>query len=178
MRKTKDPRRRSPRGEAGKREGAEGLSFYLLAHIALTKEHKELRTLQEALYPKQTKLLTTTVVVESSAPIEALIDGGSQLNLMSALLAKEQGLTVDPIPSLLAEGANGGEIAVYGLTTAAVTITDSHGHKQLHQVPFVVADVRLDSLSLEVLSYSQIDYRRLFVPFCGCLGVVLSLIHI
>jgi len=33
-------------------------------------------------------------------------------------------------------------------------------------------NVRLDSLSLEVLSYSQIDYRRLFVPFCGCLGAV------
>ena len=32
--------------------------------------------------------------------------------------------------------------------------------------------VRLDSLSLEVLSYSQIVYRRLFVPFCGCLGAV------
>ena len=32
--------------------------------------------------------------------------------------------------------------------------------------------VRLDGLSHEVLSYSQIDYRRLFVPFCGCLGAV------
>ena len=31
---------------------------------------------------------------------------------------------------------------------------------------------RLDSLRLDVLSYSQIDYRRLFVPFCGCLGAV------
>jgi hypothetical protein len=94
------------------------------------------------LYPEPTKLLTVKITVGSSSQTEALIDGGSQLNLISAVLAKEQGLTIDPLPELLAEGVNGSEIPVYGTTTAGVTITDSRGRIQTHCVPFVVTDLR------------------------------------
>jgi hypothetical protein len=77
-----------------------------------------------------------------------MIDGGSQLNLMSALLAKEQGLEIDPLPKLLAEGVNGSELLVYGTTTAEVNITDSRGKKQTHSIPFVVTDLKRYQLYL------------------------------
>jgi hypothetical protein len=127
--------------EVGKRPGLEGLSFYLLAHIALSAENKELRKLCEVLYPEPMKLLTVKITVGSSSQTEALIDGGLQLNLISAVLAKEQGLTIDPLLELLAEGVNRSEIPVYGTTTAGVTITDSHGRVQTYCVPFVVTDL-------------------------------------
>jgi hypothetical protein len=94
------------------------------------------------LYPEPASLLTVRLSVKSSSQIEALVDGGSQLNLMSAVLAKEQELTVDPLPKLLAEGVNGSEIPVYGTTTADVDITDSRGCVETHRVPFVVTDLR------------------------------------
>jgi len=80
--------------------------------------------------------------VGSSGPFEALIDGGSQLNLLSAVVAKEQGLQVDPLPQLLAEGVNGSSIPVYGTTTVKTTITDSRGKKESSKIPFVVTDLR------------------------------------
>jgi hypothetical protein len=78
----------------------------------------------------------------SSGPLEALVDGGSQLNLLSAMVAKEQNLQVDPLPSLLAEGVNGGSIPVYGTTTVTMLITDSRGKQEAQEVPFVVTDLR------------------------------------
>jgi hypothetical protein len=86
--------------------------------------------------------LTVKLTVKSSSLIEALVDGGSQLNLMSARLAKEQGLEIEPLPKLLAEGVNGSEIPVYGSTAADVDITDSRGRVETHHVPFVVTDLR------------------------------------
>ena len=71
------------------------------------------------LYPKPAKLLTVSITVDPSPLLkEALIDGGSQLNLMSALLVKEIGLGVTPLPKILAEGANGTKLTIYGTTTA------------------------------------------------------------
>jgi hypothetical protein len=61
---------------------------------------------------------------------------------MSALLAKEQGLEINPLLKLLAEGVNGSELLVYGTTTAEVNITDSWGKKQTHSIPFVVTDLK------------------------------------
>jgi hypothetical protein len=78
----------------------------------------------------------------TSGPLQALVDGGSQLNLLSAMVAKEQNLQVDPLPSLLAEGVNGGNIPVYGTTTVTVLITDSRGKQEAQEVPFVVTDLR------------------------------------
>lgn len=74
--------------------------------------------------------------------MQAMVDPGSQLNLISAVLAKEQSLQVNPIPELLAEGVGGSEVAVYGSTVANVAITDSRGRVQTHRVPFVVTDLK------------------------------------
>jgi hypothetical protein len=87
-------------------------------------------------------LLTVKVTVQSSSQKEALINRGSQLNLMSALLAKEQRLTIKPLPKLIAEGVNRLEIPVYRTTTAGIAITDSRSRIQTHQVPFIVTDLR------------------------------------
>lgn len=80
--------------------------------------------------------------VGDSDPIDALIDGGSQLNLLSANLAKEHDLTVEPLPSLVAEGLGGSEIKLYGLTVAKLLITDSRGRTKEQEVPFVVAEIK------------------------------------
>lgn len=88
------------------------------------------------------RLLTLQTTVGSSKPIEALLDGGSQLNLLSAMIAKEQSLQVTPLPSLLAEGVNGSNIPVYGTTIVQTTVTDSRGRKETYDVPFVVTDLR------------------------------------
>ena len=106
------------------------------------EESKDLGTLHDALYPRPSRLLTVQAVVGSSGAFEALIDGGSQLNLISAMVAKEQSLQVDPLPQLLAEGVNGSSIPVYGTTTAMTTITDSRGREQTQELPFVVTDLR------------------------------------
>ena len=70
------------------------------------------------------------------------MDGGSQLNLLSAMVAKEQCLQVDPLPSLIAEGVNGGSIPVYGTTTVTMMITDSRGKQEAQEMPFVVTDLK------------------------------------
>jgi hypothetical protein len=102
----------------------------------------ELLTLREVLYPKPAKLLTVSVTVDPSPLLkEALIDGGSQLNLMSALLVKEMGLKVTPLPKILAEGANGSKLTVYGTTTAQLDVTDSRGRVQKQTIPFVITDL-------------------------------------
>jgi hypothetical protein len=140
----------------------------LAAHIALSAENKELRNLREVLYPKPAKLLTVQAAVGPSET-EALVDGGSQLNLISKTFVDEQKLELVPIPELLAEAANGSEIPIYGITTADVTITDSSGRKETHVVPFVVADLRRYQMYLGLpwidaedpkLNYAQ---RRLYL---------------
>lgn len=70
------------------------------------------------------------------------MDGGSGLSLISATLAAEQGLVVDPLPHLMAEAANGGSMAVYGTTVAHVTVTDSRGHHMEQDIPLVVTDLQ------------------------------------
>jgi hypothetical protein len=139
---TKERGQEASGNSSGKREGPQGLDSYLAAHIALARENKELMSLHEALYPKPSKLLTLRVTVKSSSQIEALLDPGSQLNLISALLAKEQDLNIEPMPKLLAEGPDGASLPIYGTTTADVTITDSRGRVQTHRVPFVVTDLK------------------------------------
>jgi hypothetical protein len=94
------------------------------------------------LYLELVKLLTVEFTVGLSLKAEALINESLQLNLMSAVLAKEQGLPVNPLLELLAEGVNRSKILVYSTTTAGVTFTDSHGRVQTHRVPFMVTDLR------------------------------------
>jgi len=82
------------------------------------------------LYPKPTKLLTVKAAIGQSEPFEALIDGGLELNLLSARLAKEQDLVVHPLPKLLAKGVGGKAIKIYGTTLAAIRIVDSRGKEE------------------------------------------------
>ena len=77
-----------------------------------------------------------------SGPIETLVDGGSQLNLLSVHLAREQDLEIRPIPNLLAEGLGGSEITIHGTTIADLDITDSRGRTKRQSVPFVVAEIK------------------------------------
>jgi hypothetical protein len=49
---------------------------------------------------------------------------------------------VDPLPSLLAEGVNRGNIPVYSTTTVTVLITNLRGKQEAQEVPFVVTDLR------------------------------------
>jgi hypothetical protein len=94
------------------------------------------------MYPKPAKLLTVSITIESSPQKKALIDRGSQLNLISRRLATKQGLIVKPLPNFLAECANRSKISIQSITTADITITDSQGHKETHQVPFIVTDLQ------------------------------------
>jgi hypothetical protein len=80
-----------------------------------------------------------------------LVNGGSQLNLISKTFVNEQKLELVLIPELLAEAANGLEILIYSITTADVTITDLRGRKETHVVPFVVADLRRYQMYLGLL---------------------------
>jgi hypothetical protein len=74
--------------------------------------------------------------------VEALIDGGSQLNLIDKAFVDERKLELRLIPELLAKAANRSEMQIYGMTTADVNILDSRGRKETHIVSFVVADLR------------------------------------
>jgi len=93
------------------------------------------------MYPKPVKMLTVQVAIGQSEPIEALIDPGSQLNLLSAVTAKEQDLKVRPLPNLLAKGVGSGELKVYGTTRVAMSIKDSRGKTEVQDVPFIVAEI-------------------------------------
>ena len=92
--------------------------------------------------------MTVQCTIKLSQPQEAMIDPGSQLNLMSAILAKEQDLPINPLPNILAEGVNGGKLTVYGTAETDVTITDSRGRVKTQRIPFVVADLNRYSLYL------------------------------
>jgi hypothetical protein len=93
------------------------------------------------LYPKPAKLLTIQTVIKQSE-VEALINRGSQLNLINKAFINERKLKLRPIPELLAEAANRSEMQIYRITTADVDILDSRGRKETHTVSFIVADLR------------------------------------
>jgi hypothetical protein len=112
------------------------------AHVALPKEDRDLATLREALNAKPARLLTLQVEVEGAKPEEAVVDGGSQLNLISAVFAKERGLKVEPLPDLLAEGVSGDKLTIYGTANANMLIQDSRGRTEVQLVPLVVCDLR------------------------------------
>jgi hypothetical protein len=122
----------------------------LSAHIAHNPESRDLELLHDALYPKPTRLLTTKVAIGQSDLIEALINGGSQLNLLSALLAKKQDLTVQPLPKLLAEGVDGKALKIYRTTQVAIQIRDSRGKEEIQDVPFIVANIQRYQVYLDL----------------------------
>lgn len=72
----------------------------------------------------------------------ALVDGGSQLNLLSIHKAKEHELRVASLPNVMAEALSGAEFKIYGTTEVTMRITDSRGRTKEHVVPFVVAEIK------------------------------------
>ena len=143
------------------------MNSYLLAHLELLKENEQLGTLRDLLRPKRTPLLTVKTTIGSAVDTETLIDGGSQLNLLSARLAKEQDLKVEPLP-MKVEAANGSDITIYGVTLAEVHVSDSRQNVRTQEIPFVVADLKRYDIYLGLpwiddhnpkLNYAQ---RRMF----------------
>jgi hypothetical protein len=96
--------------------------------------------LHDALFLKPARILTAKVTVGQSDLFEALIDGGSQLNLVSAELAKEHDLPITPLSKILAKGVDGRKLKVYGTTETSVRIVDSRGKEHTQDVPFLVTD--------------------------------------
>ena len=70
-----------------------------------------------------------------------MLDPGSQLNLLSITIVKEQNLHVERLPRLVAEWVNGGKLTIYSVTTVDTYIVDARGRKEMHQVPFIVTDL-------------------------------------
>jgi hypothetical protein len=60
---------------------------------------------------------------------------------MSAILAKEQDLPINPLPNILAKGVNSGKLTVYSTAETDVTITDLRGRVKTQRILFVVADL-------------------------------------
>ena len=87
------------------------------------------------------RLLTVKATIRSSELMEAMIDGGSQLNLISATLTKECDLQVDPLLKLLAEGVDRGKLTVYRTTTVETTITNLHRRVKTHRILFIVTNL-------------------------------------
>lgn len=106
----------------------------------IEEQGDSLRQWQSPVHLKADRLLTLTIECNGKKA-EALIDSGSQLNLISALKAKELGLRVDPLESFAAEAANRSKMTVYGTTVADLAITDSRGVKRTHTVGLLVTEV-------------------------------------
>jgi hypothetical protein len=86
-------------------------------------------------------MLTVKTQINRTNSVKALIDKGSQLNLLSLLVAKENDLDIELLLKLLAEGPNRSNLTVYRITLANVSITDSHRRVQEHEVLFVVTEL-------------------------------------
>jgi hypothetical protein len=86
--------------------------------------------LHDALFPKLARLLTAKVAVDQSDFFKALVNGGSQLNLISAELAKEHDLPITLLSKILAEGVDSRKLKVYRTTETSVRIIDSRGKEQ------------------------------------------------
>lgn len=112
---------------------------YLAAHIELLQENKSSGTLHDAVYKKPSPLLTIKATIDGSM-FETLIDPGSQINIISAIRAKELDLHTDPLTPIQAHSMDGTDIKIYGTTIATVEVTDSRGRREMHGIPFVVME--------------------------------------
>jgi len=91
---------------------------------------------------KKPTFLSLNVGIGSSQRLEAVVDSGAQLNVLSSIVAKEQDLPIEPVPDIVPLSPNGSGYTVYGCTVAEVRIVDSRGRVQTHRIPFVVADLK------------------------------------
>jgi hypothetical protein len=113
----------------------------IATHVANVPDAKQLGRLHDWLYAKPSRMITIRTGIGGREDIETLVDPGSQLNLIDGVLAKELGLNVTPLPSLLAEAANGSDMGLLGATTAEVSVKDTRGRTQNHTIQFVVGKV-------------------------------------
>jgi hypothetical protein len=98
--------------------------------------------LKKALYLTLAKLLNISVTI-NLLPLkqEALINRGSQLNLILALLVKEIELKVTLLLKILAQRVNRSKLIVYSTTTTSLDVTNSRRRIQNYCIPFVVTDL-------------------------------------
>ena len=73
--------------------------------------------------------------------MEAIINRGSQLNLISATLTKECDLQVNPLLKLLAEGVDGGKLIVYRTIIVETTITNLCRRVETYYILFIVTNL-------------------------------------
>jgi len=102
------------------------------------------------------------VQIGSSTGLKAIVDSGAQLNVLSATVAKEQDLVLEPIPEVIPLSPNGSGYTVYGCTIADVRIVDSRGREQTHAIPFVVADLKGPPMYLGLPWIDQFDPKLNF----------------
>jgi hypothetical protein len=116
------------------------------------------------------KLITLPVRVKDRKGLSALVDPGSYLNLMDAVLAKELGLTWRQLPPRVgASTANGTSMTIYGIAEVEMSIQDSLGHELTQNVPFLVADLRKYPIYLGMPwvadTNPKMDYKKKEVYF-------------
>ena len=70
--------------------------------------------------------------------VKALIDQGSQTNIISPLLAAEIGLKPRKLPNWIFEGPNLAQVTVYGWAEAELEVQDSAGTTSKCNVPFTI----------------------------------------
>jgi hypothetical protein len=89
------------------------------------------------------RLISISAKVKDRDGLSALVDPGSHLNLMDAVLAKELGIQWKPLlSSMNATGPNGSPMTIYGIAEASMTLLDTKGRVLTQMIPFLVADVR------------------------------------
>jgi len=123
---------------------------------------RELGDLKEMLNLRKPTFLSLQVEIGSSGGLRAIVDSGAQLNVLSAKVAKEQDLVIEPVPELIPLSPNGSGYSVYGCTVANVRITDSRGRVQTHRIPFVVADLEGPPIFLGLPWIDQFDPKLNF----------------
>lgn len=112
----------------------------IVNYVDQVPEVREVGNLFDFLYNRPKGMVTLKARVKQDTT-DALVDSASALNLLSLKKAREYGVSVTPLTEVLAKAANGSKMRVHGTAILEVELTDSRGRKELHTVPFVVADI-------------------------------------
>ena len=76
------------------------------------------------MYAKKLELLFAEATVAGSKLMSALLDLELQLNLISAIAAKDRNLKIEPLENVIADAANGLEMTIYSITITEVSLKD------------------------------------------------------
>jgi hypothetical protein len=111
------------------------------------------------------KLISIRALISDRDDLEALVDPGSYLNLIDAVLAKELGLEWKPLPRrIAASAANGSTLTMYGVSEVSITLYDAKGQLRTETVPFLVTDLRKYPIYLGMPWVSDVnpmlDYKK------------------